>query len=123
MKIFKQFGLVLVISLLSGCAAVDTVKKYWPRAHDPVMFDQLVQIDVALEKVNCDSPNWDRVSAVSENLVRYTEWRKDPQHENIKGLHAHVQRMSRGGSKSFCELGKKTASQRVNAAKSAWEGR
>jgi hypothetical protein len=31
--------------------------------------------------------------------------------------------MSKGGSKTFCEIGKKTAKQRIDAAKSAWEGR
>jgi hypothetical protein len=31
--------------------------------------------------------------------------------------------MSHGGSKIFCEIGKKTAEQRIEAAKSAWRGR
>jgi hypothetical protein len=59
----------------------------------------------------------------SAHLAKYTEWRQDPQAENIKGLHAHVVRMGKGGSKTFCELGRKTAAQRIQAARSAWEGR
>ena len=39
------------------------------------------------------------------------------------GLEKHVDRMGKGGSSAFCELGKKTAKQRINAAKAAWEGR
>jgi len=35
----------------------------------------------------------------------------------------HAERMSHGGSKTFCTLGKKTATQRIEATKSAWEGR
>jgi hypothetical protein len=31
--------------------------------------------------------------------------------------------MSLGGSKVFCEIGKRTAEQRIEAARSAWEGR
>lgn len=115
--------ILLVTSLLSGCAAVDTVKKYWPKAHDPVMFNQLVAVDLAIEQQNCDSPSWDKVIPMTANLARYTEWRRDPQAENIKGLHNHIERMNKGGSKVFCELGKRTARQRIEATKSAWEGR
>lgn len=114
---------VLSISLM-GCS---TIKKYWPRDHDPVMFNQLVEIDRILEKVDCSEEDWKFPWVVLESnvsqLSRYTEWRQDPQSENIKGLHSHTVRMSKGGSKTFCELGKKTAAQRIQAAKSAWEGR
>lgn len=108
---------------LSGCAAVDTVKKYWPKDHDPVMFNQLVELSVKIEKINCDQPDWSHAMQAAENLDRYTEWRNDPQKDNIKGLYKHTQKMSAGGSKTFCELGKKTADQRIQAAKRAWEGR
>lgn len=110
---------VLTISLL-GCS---TIKKYWPKDHDPVMFNQLVDLDRILESVDCEGPDWRIMEISSAQLARYTEWRQDPQAENIKGLHAHTLRMSRGGSKTFCELGKKAAAQRIQAARSAWEGR
>jgi hypothetical protein len=114
----------LMIALLSislmGCG---TIKKYWPRDHDPVMFSQLVEIDRMVEMVDCENPDWRMAEHLSSHLSRYTEWRQDPQSENIKGLHSHTVRMSKGGSKTFCELGKKTAAQRIQAAKSAWEGR
>ena len=42
---------------------------------------------------------------------------------NLKGLVAHTDRMTKGGSKAFCELGKRTAAQRINATKLAWQGR
>lgn len=119
----KLAAILLATSVLSGCAAVDTVKKYWPRSHDPMMFNQLVQLDIVIEKQNCDAPAWSSVTLLSENLARYVEWRQDPQAENIRGLHNHIERLSKGGSKTFCELGKKTAKQRIEAAKSAWEGR
>jgi hypothetical protein len=56
-------------------------------------------------------------------MVVYVNWRQDPQQENIVGLHNHAIKMSHGGSKIFCEIGKKTAEQRIEAAKSAWRGR
>jgi hypothetical protein len=119
----KQFIIVASVVLISGCSTVDTVKKYWPRSHDPVMFNQLIAADIAIAHQNCDSPTWNTVTPITEHLAKYSDWRKDPQSENLKGLHAHVERMNKGGSKTFCEIGKKTAKQRIDAAKSAWEGR
>ena len=123
----RLIATILITMTLSGCATVDTIKKYWPRAHDPVMFDHLVELDRILESVDCNKPDWgddwNLMQMGSAHLARYTEWRRDPQAENIRGLHNHIERMSKGGSKTFCELGKKTAKQRIEAAKSAWEGR
>jgi len=116
----KQIAIVFLALSLIGCS---TVKKYWPRDHDPVMFNHLVELDRILEAVDCTGPDWGVMEISSAHLARYTEWRQDPQAENIKGLHAHVVRMGKGGSKTFCELGKKTAAQRIQAARSAWEGR
>lgn len=115
----KHFLLVAVLAL-SGCS---TIKEYWPRPHDPVMFNQLVVIDLAIEKQDCEKPTWSEIHPITEQLAKYTEWRQDPQSTNLRGLEKHIERMSKGGSKTFCELGKKTAKQRIDAAKSAWEGR
>jgi hypothetical protein len=112
-----------VVLLLQGCASVAVVKKYWPRSHDPVMFDNLVALDTEINIVNCEKPEWAKAITLSGHLSKYTEWRQDPQKDNILGLHKHLEKMGQGGSKVFCELGKKTASQRINATKSAWESR
>jgi hypothetical protein len=119
----KKLLVIFFAVSLSGCATVDTIKKYWPRDHDPVMFNTLVEINLAINDVNCEQPNWANAQELSRKLATYTEWRRDPQSENIKGLFLHTQRMSKGGSKMFCELGKKTAVQRIAAARSAWETR
>jgi hypothetical protein len=118
----KQF-LVIAAVLLSGCSAIQDIKQYWPRDHDPVMFNHLVTTDIAIEKIDCERPDWAQAHNNAETLARYAEWRNDPQTTNMKGLVAHTERMSRGGSKTFCELGKKTAAQRIQAARSAWQGR
>ena len=117
-----QFDLknMIMAVALSGCS---TIKEYWPRAHDGVLFDRLVTTDLAIEKIDCEHPNWTAAQDNAEALARYAEWRNDPQVTNLKGLFAHTQRMAKGGSKTFCELGKKTAQQRIEAAKSAWQGR
>jgi hypothetical protein len=106
---------VLILGL-SGCSLL-------PRPHDPVMFNQLVAVDIQVERVNCDQPNWKPALSDSRQLARYAVWRKDPQSDNLTGLEKHIERMDQGGSKTFCELGKRTAISRIQAAKTAWEGR
>lgn len=116
----KRALLALAVVSLAGCS---TIKEYWPRAHDPVMFGALVDADIAVERVNCETPNWTPAVDAATKLARLSEWRGDPQSTNLKGLQAHTERMSRGGSRVFCDLGKKTAAQRIQAARAAWEGR
>jgi len=116
----KQLALAVAVVCLTGCS---TIKEYWPRAHDPALFAQLVTTDIAVKHVDCERPNWTPAHAAAEQLAQHAEWRNDPQTTNLKGLLAHTERMGRGGSKMFCELGKKTAAQRIEAAKSAWQGR
>lgn len=112
----KRLIAVCAIVALSGCSLL-------PRAHDPVMFNQLVTVDIAVSKVNCDAPNWKLALTTSEQLSRYAKWRKDPQADNLEGLEKHIERMDKGGSKAFCEIGKRTAAGRISAARAAWEGR
>lgn len=119
----KYISAIILAMSVTGCSTIDYVKKYWPRDHDPVMFDHLVAVDIAIKHVDCEKPDWSIAVVRSEQLAQYTQWRNDPQSENIDGLHSHTQRMSKGGSKVFCEIGKKTAGQRIEAAKSAWEKR
>ena len=119
----KKFILLIGIISLSGCSTLQDLKQYWPRDHDPVMFNHLVTTDIAIKRIDCEKADWTIAHRNAEVLSQYTEWRKDPQTANMKGLYAHTERMSKGGSKMFCELGKKTAEQRIETAKLAWQGR
>lgn len=111
---------IMVAVMLSGCS---TIREYWPRAHDPVLFDHLVRVDVAIDRVDCTQPNWQPAQEQAELLARYAEWRRDPQATNLRGLQQSLVKLGQGGSKIFCELGKKTAHQRTAAARTALEGR
>ena len=115
--------LVVAAVVLSGCSTIQDIKQYWPRDHDPVLFNHLVTTDIAVKHIDCERADWSVAHANAETLAQYAEWRKDPQTTNLKGLLAHTERMAKGSSKVFCELGKKTAGQRIEAARSAWEGR
>jgi hypothetical protein len=120
-------GIILAAALigLSGCSTIDRVKQMWPRAHDPVLVDRWVSANISVTAVDCaQSPTgWAMTIQPTEHLAQLAEFRNDPQAQNMRGLAKHSQRMSEGGSKMFCELGKKTAQQRLAAARSAWEGR
>ena len=112
----KQFLAVAVLIVLTGCSLL-------PKAHDPVMFDQLITVDITIKKVDCNNPDWKIALIQTQHLSQYTTWRNDPQSSNLNGLYLHVEKMSEGGSKTFCEIGKKTAAGRILATKTAWEGR
>lgn len=106
--------------LLCGCASI---KQLWPKPHDPEMFGNLVELHINVDHVNCKQPNWSPALAVSQRLAIYSQWRNDPQAENLMGLQHHIEKMNQGGSVVFCELGKKTALLRIDAARTAWSGR
>lgn len=119
----KKLLIVFFALALTGCAAVDTVKKYWPRDHDPVMFDYLVTLSVEIDNIDCANPDWSAAIKTADHLTRYAEWRGDPQYDNIRGFATHVRHMSRGGSRTFCELGKTAAEQRIDVARRIWGDR
>jgi hypothetical protein len=118
----KKLILLSILVALTGCS---TIKKYWPRAHDPVLVNEWVTTYMSIEAVDCSaSPTgWKETVLPAQHLYLLADFRSDPQNENLKGLWDHTKRMSQGGSKMFCEIGKKTAFQRLDAAKTAWEGR
>jgi len=108
---------------LSGCTVVTLATKFWPKSHDPEMFGRLVNLDIQLEQVDCETSNWSGAMAAAEQVARYAEWRGDPQAENLRALHKHLEKLSQGGSPEFCELGKRLARQRVETTTKAWKGR
>jgi hypothetical protein len=112
----KQLITIVTLILLTGCNLL-------PKSHDPMMFNQLITVDITIKKVDCNNPDWKLSLIQTQHLSQYTTWRNDPQSVNINGLYLHIERLSEGGSKTFCELGKKTAASRILATKIAWEGR
>ena len=117
----KQIFLTTLLAItLTGCSLL-------PRDHDPIMVDKWVDIGVAIEQVECGRDpgdrGWSEVEDLANRLAIYTEFRDDPQKANIRGLQEHARKMAQGGSIKFCDLGKKSAQSRLNAARSAWSGR
>jgi 2-keto-3-deoxy-L-rhamnonate aldolase RhmA len=119
---YKLIATTLVALTITGCS---TIQQYWPRAHDPQLVRMWVDTKVSLDQVDCSAEvrGWKSVYENADRLALYTEFRKDPQSQNMRGLAKHAEKMNQGGSKVFCELGKKTADGRLSAARTSWEGR
>jgi hypothetical protein len=122
----KRLLTIMVLAVtLSGCAAIQNIRDVLPRDHDPAMVSLWVDTKVALDSVDCDRKptGWAEVVGPARKLAIYTDFRGDPQRDNIKGLAIHADKMSQGGSPMFCKLGKQTANDRLAVARKAWEGR
>lgn len=116
----KKTLLVFAVLSVSGCSSILNLL---PRDHDPVMFNNLVVLDIEIKQINCAAPDWNSAVSNAEILAQAAKWRSDPQAENLKGLHQHVRKLNQGSSVTFCELGKRTAARRIDAAAAAWGGR
>jgi hypothetical protein len=116
----KQLILIAAVATLSGCS---TIANLLPRDHDPVMFNTLVVLNIEIQQVDCAAPDWSSAVLHAEILSQSANWRSDPQAENFVGLHQHMLKLEKGGSVTFCELGKRTAASRIDAARAAWGGR
>jgi hypothetical protein len=116
----KKILLILAVTMLPGCSSLLNLL---PRDHDPVMFNTLVVLNIEIRQVDCAAPDWSSAVLNAEILAQSANWRSDPQAENFAGLHQHMLKLEKGGSVTFCELGKRTAASRIDAARAAWGGR
>ena len=118
---------MLLTATLLGCSTVDNAQTkfytWMPKDHDVMMFDRLVSIDLAVERINCDAPDWVYIQGMVDHLERYAEYRYDQQLKNIQGLSAHITKLSTSANPTFCKLGKKTANSRIDAVAKAWRNR
>lgn len=104
--------------LLSACSFI------MPRPHDPVMFGQLVDVKVGINKISCsDKTSWKPVQDKIETLKVYTELRGDPQAESIVKLQEAVNKAYDTKSVVFCESIIKLNKTRVDVVADAWRGR
>lgn len=115
-------SLIFVLSL-PGCSTIQTIQKYWPKPHDPVMFDKALTISIAVDAIDCDKPEFTDLIYKSHFLARYAELRNDPQTENLKGLHQHFEKLKSNPKKVFCTFGKATAKDRINVVITSWSKR
>jgi len=121
-------NLLIAISFmfLAGCST------FLPPKHDNIIFFEMVKIDIMMEGIPCPEnmiPYWLPWAVIAEDLqilVRYADWRHDPQLDNIIGMYNNAKKLSVPDvikTRAFCELSKKVARERIGALRHAWEGR
>jgi hypothetical protein len=122
-KIKNSIIILILLLHITGCSSIETIQKYWPKDHDPVMFDRALTISIAIDAIDCDKPEFTDLIFKSHFLARYAELRRDPQAENLKGLHQHFEKLRSNPKKIFCTFGKTTAKERIAVVITSWSKR
>lgn len=112
----KKLLLVCMVTL-SGCAII------LPKPHDPVMFDQVVSVQIGMNKVNCSTKEWGDLLDRVHHLKVYTELRKDPQATSVAQLEEALLKAYNSKNEKFCDSILKINKTRVDVITDAWKGR
>ena len=117
----KKIIVVLSIVYLTGCS---TIASLWPKPHDPVAFDNLVYIQVDLNKATCAEPkNWDNLLDRVHHLKIYTKLRNDPQAPAVASLEEALLKAYNSKNEKFCDSILKLNKTRIEVVQDAWKGR
>lgn len=109
--------LALAVVVLSGCAVI------FPKPHDPVMFDQIVAIQIKVNKVNCSNKDWGDLLDRVHHLKVYTQLRDDPQAKGIAQLEEALLKAYNSKNEKFCDSILKLNKTRIEVVEDAWKGR
>lgn len=115
---------VLIAMLLSGCSAVSTVKKYWPREHDPALASAYVTTKIGTESISCkDKTTWTATEQQARWLNEYAVFRDDPQVESTRAIVENLEKARGTQSERACEIWLDLVKQRIVVLNKAWSGR
>jgi len=112
--------LFVLVMCLSGCSLLSVVM---PIDHDPVMFNNLVSVKIAVDKLNCDDKNWSDAEAKILQLKMYSDLRGDPQAKTLSQLDDAIAKAKASNNKLFCESILKINKTRIDVVVDAWKGR
>ena len=113
----KTIITVLVAASLSACSFI------LPIDHDPVMFDHLVDVKIAIGKTTCQNRDWKDLNRAVEKMKVYSELRDDPQAESAKNLEEALAKANASKNDKFCESVLKVSATRVDVIVKAWRER
>lgn len=108
---------LLAVLFLTGCSVILPIK------HDPALFDNLVQVKVAVNKLNCDNKEWSDAQNKIEHLKVYATLRDDPQADAIGKLGEAIEKAKNSNNKTFCESILRINKTRIDVVADAWRGR
>jgi hypothetical protein len=116
----KRLLIVLTVLCLNGCSLILLM----PKKHDPVMFDNLVNTKIAVDKLSCEQKeSWNDALDKANKLAVYSELRSDPQANSVKQLHEALTKARDSKNNTFCENILKINKTRINVVIDAWKGR
>lgn len=107
----------MIVVMLSGCAII------FPKPHDPVMFDQIVAIQIKVNQVNCSNKDWGDLMDRVHHLKVYTSLRGDPQAPAIAQLQEALLKAQNSKNEKFCDSILKLNKTRIEVVEDAWKGR
>lgn len=87
------------------------------------MFDQIVAIDVRVNKANCVTKEWGDLLDRVHHLKVYTELRGDPQAPAIGQLEEALLKAYNSKNEKFCDSILKLNKTRIQVIEEAWKGR
>jgi len=106
--------IIFALSLLSGCT---TIKEWIPSFNDPNQSSSIINVRLAVERLDCAQPQAVQVAAIRNNLEwfeLYSEskgWRQQdvrkivaPMRETVEDMYARTG--VKDASKTYCELKK-----------------
>jgi hypothetical protein len=112
----KYLYLTLLL-VIGGCSII------LPKPHDAIMFDQIVSIDISVNKLSCSNKEWGDLLQKTEHLKLYTELRGDPQAPAIAQLHEALQKANVSQNETFCNSVININKVRIQTIEKAWKGR
>jgi hypothetical protein len=119
----KTILLVSLTVLLTGCATVDKVKEMWPRAHDPVLVSNYIDLERNLDSINCKSKeSLDPAILKADWLNRYAEFRREPQRVSTKAILENLEKAKKA-PELVCERWVTLSKTRMKIIKETWSGR
>ena len=117
----KHFILVVTIFLASCSTFIPPMK------HDPAQVELYIKFKDYYEDLACNSRQenktlWDKAAEKSHRLYLYTEYRNDPQTNNVKEIESSLFN-AYNGRESFCEAKLKLIGIQMDILEKAWRGR
>lgn len=113
----KRLILALSLVVLSSCAVI------FPIPYDGIAFNNLVEVKIAVDKLNCTDKNWSDAFSKIEKLKVYTALRNDPQASAVDSLEIALKKAQESKNEKFCESIVKINKARVDVITDAWRGR
>lgn len=114
----KKLLISFSVLFLTACSFI------LPRPHDPEMFGRLVDVKIAVNKLECGNPaNWQNTEDYIERLKVYADARQDPQADAIGKLQESIKKAGESKNKVFCESLLRANKVRIDVVIDAWKGR